>query len=263
MTHAERLSQAITLAGPALLPGLPVEQICREHLKFRDNEIENSRILSPRSSAALVANTFGQFIGKPDILPNLFGVPNFDVPIFVGLEHCARFPWSGGKHPRLDVMIESPEFLIGVEAKRYEPFDQHKPLSFSDAYWRPVWGGRMQAFEKLRDTLHQGDWVPRRLDAAQLVKHAFGLRTEAGRRKKRPILVYLFAEPDRRPNGISIDDQMRLNHRSELLIFLDCVKDAEVQTRACTYRDLLELMAHSSAPGLSAHVAAVKTRFDL
>jgi hypothetical protein len=39
-----------------------------------------------------------------------------------GLEYCARFPWSGGRHPWLDALAETPETIIGVESKRFEPY---------------------------------------------------------------------------------------------------------------------------------------------
>jgi hypothetical protein len=184
---------------------------------------------------------------------------------FVGLEHCAYFPWpkSHGEHPRLDVMMESAHHLIGIEAKRYEPFDQLKPATFSNAYWLPVWGHRMQPFERLRDRLHAADWVPLHLNAAQLVKHGFGLRTEAARRNKRPILIYLLAEPNIWPDGTPIDDQSRSKHAAEAMAFVEQVKGSEVEMWSCTYRQLLEAMRQSAVLDVRKHAAAVAARFDV
>jgi hypothetical protein len=68
------------------------------------------------------------------------------------LEALVRFPWSGGHHPCLDVLIATPHSLIGVEAKRYEPFrpkSQADPVSdWSEAYWRQVWGDSMQGISE-------------------------------------------------------------------------------------------------------------------
>ena len=85
--------------------------------------------------------------------------------------------------------------LIGVESKRFEPLRDVKTVSFSDAYDRSVWGTEMSAYEDLRDRLRSGEDEFKFLDAAQLIKHAFGLVTEAKRQTKRPHLFYLFAEP--------------------------------------------------------------------
>jgi hypothetical protein len=49
-----------------------------------------------------------------------------------------RFPWAGGRHPWLDVAIETPNWLIGVEAKRYEPFRAQANATFSDAFVRGI-----------------------------------------------------------------------------------------------------------------------------
>jgi hypothetical protein len=81
----------------------------------------------------------------------------------VDVECCARFPWSGGRHPWLDAVIETPTALIGVESKRYEPFSDTKSVSLSDAYDRDVWGNRMKPFEQVRDLLRSGAMrLPRR-----------------------------------------------------------------------------------------------------
>jgi hypothetical protein len=260
-----RLTRAVAIAAPAILPGLPTEIICREHLKFDDNEIESGRILSSRSSAVVVANTFGPFLQNPNLLPSFIDHLNFTPATFVGLEHCAYFPWSRshGRHPRLDVMMESEDHLIGIEAKRYEPFDQQRPAIFKKAYWLPVWGDRMQPFERLRDRLDTTAWVPRHLDAAQLVKHGLGLHTEAARRNKRPVLIYLMAEPSTWPDGTPIDDEARSEHAAEAIAFGEHVRGSEVEMWACTYRQLLEAMRHSHVLEVRKHAWAVAAKYDI
>ena len=91
--------------------------------------------------------------------------------------------------------MTTPSAFIGVESKRYEPFRDKKSVDLSDAYDRQVWGEAMGPFEQVRDALRGGVIKYERLDAAQLVKHGFGLTTQARRAGLRPILVYLFAEP--------------------------------------------------------------------
>lgn len=125
----------------ALLPGLPTERIRAAYSRAGGNEIGSGKFMSPESSAALAANAFGLFLGEPQRLPLLPGTADDGWPALdVQLEAEVRFPWSGGRHPCLDVLIETRTALIGIESKRYEPF-RGKPMpAFSDAYSRPVWG---------------------------------------------------------------------------------------------------------------------------
>jgi hypothetical protein len=57
----------------------------------------------------------------------------------------------------------------------------------------------------VRDSLRHGSSPFVRFDAAQLVKHAFRLRTAVHRDRrfvgKHPVLLYLYAEPERWPDG--------------------------------------------------------------
>lgn len=194
------------------LPGLPVDLIRAAYLAALGNEIESGKFASPESSAALVANTFGLFLDRPEALPSLPGTEKEGWPAkSVTLECIVRFPWSGGRHPCLDVLIETETALIGVESKRYEPYRSKSKSELSEAYWRPVWGESMCGYEHLRDGVRDNPGQFTRLDAAQLVKHAFGLRTAAHRDPryvgKKPILFYLYAEPSVWPDGREISKE--------------------------------------------------------
>lgn len=143
-------------------------------------------------------------------------------------EVCVRFPWAGGLHPWLDVLIETPTHLIGIESKRFEPYRSLGLGTLSDAFQRDVRGMRMAGFQAVRDaiigagsamtggvatkggaaTTFEG------IDAAQLVKHALGLYTQAGRRTppKKAVLCYLHADPEKWPDGRLIDTVRRALH---------------------------------------------------
>jgi hypothetical protein len=90
------------------------------------------------------------------------------------VEYCARFPWSGGKHPWLDVCVETPTAIIGVASKSFKPYRDRKDAAFSQAYDRRVWHNQMAPYEALRDKIRSRTENFVFLDAAQLVKHAFG-----------------------------------------------------------------------------------------
>ena len=134
--------------------------------------------MSPESSAALAANAFGFFLNRPQDLPSPVEALAFGwSPRAVRLEAEFRFPFRGGRRPWLDAGIETDDLLIGVESKRFEPFRSKPSPHFSEAYWRDVWGARMRRYGRVRDELANGRLEFTSLDAAQLMKHGYGLRT--------------------------------------------------------------------------------------
>src|SRR5262249_43547495 len=156
------------------------------------------------SSAALVANAFGYFLDAPSTLPEFACGHDWGFPAqSMELEATVRFPWGGGRHPCLDALILTASALIGVESKRFEPFRTKREPVLSNAYWRSVWGERMKGYEAVRDALHNRTLSFLHLDAVQLVKHAFGLRTAVNSDPavagKRAALMYLYCEPETWP----------------------------------------------------------------
>jgi hypothetical protein len=180
----------------------------------------------------------------------------------VDVEHQVRFPWPGGRHPWLDAFIETPSRIIGIESKRYEPFRSKSPASLSDAYWRDVWGDKMEPYESVRDGLLDDSIAFKHLDAVQLVKHAFGIRTEAHKTYKPAILLYLYAEPETWPDGRAIPAEALEMHRSEVLDFEERVAGAEVSFSAITYGALLESFSKSPYPDIRDHAELVKEVFS-
>lgn len=247
------------MTEPEFLPGVDATYTIERLRRAGGSEIESGKLLSPESSAALAVNTFGWFAARPHLLPPF---PNavFDAPpIAVEVEYCARFPWRGGRHPWLDAAVETPAMLIGVESKRFEPFRDRKAASLSEAYDRPVWGDAMRPFENMRDRLRREPNLFRYLDAAQLVKHAFGLVTDGRRKLKSPSLAYLFAEPADL-GGRVITTQVREAHRSEIEIFATAVQGAEVSFHSSSYREWFETWdSEQSEPAV--HAQAIMSRF--
>lgn len=221
-----------------LLPGVPAVYVLGRLAKAGGKEIESGKFASPESSAALAANTFGWFATRPHALPSFPGLEMIGKPSQVDIEYCARFPWSGGRHPWLDAAVITKTHIVGIESKRFEPYRDRKSVSLSEAYDRPVWGNRMGPFEQLRDQLRSGAERFTFLDAAQLVKHAFGLVTEAGKLQLKPVLVYLYAEPAMR-DGRLIEPAQFAQHRSEIDRFANLVASAEVSFAALSYREWL------------------------
>lgn len=256
------LDEPLDRARAVLLDHLPKDAILARYQAAGGQELVSGKFAHPESSAALVANAFGLFAERPELLSlpgDLLGAGPAEV---VALEAQMRFPWRGGLHPWLDVGVETAEHVIGIESKRYEPFRDHKTAAFSDAYARPVWGESMGPFEAMRDALSAG----RRfafLDAAQLVKHAFGLRTEGQRTGRKAVLVYLYAEPRAFPDGRAIPPAAIQAHRDEVASFAADVSSAVCDVTFCSlaYGELLQHWARQ--PRLASHADALAARFDL
>lgn len=250
------------------LPGVPGNLIEEDFRQARSKEIEEGRFDSRESSSALAVNTFGLFRSRPGYLPPLPGCNDLTWPASsLYFEKKAHFPWTGGKHPQLDVVITSPSALIGIEAKRFEPFRDKPKVCFSEAFWREVWGNYMNGYQGMRDTLHDNESLFAHLKADQLVKHALGLlaRTWPGKEYAglTPILFYLYAEPDFLPNsGKPIDEETKTSHREEIAHFAESVEGDEVRFVACSYRELLTTWERSDRPEIREHARAVMQRFS-
>ena len=218
------------------LSGVPVDHVMARLRAAGGDEIDSGKLASPESSAALAVNCFGWFIERPELFPALPGLEAIGRAEMVDVEFNARFPWAGGTHPWLDAVVQAQDYLVGIESKRLEPFRDRKKGTFSDAYDRPVWGANMRRYESMRDALRSRTVQFVHLDAVQLVKHAFGLVTEAGRRQRKPVLFYIFAEPKERA-GKAISPADLDGHRSEVEQFAAYVAGDEVQFRFSSYRD--------------------------
>ncbi len=234
------------------LTGVPEELVRTALAAAGGNEIESGKLDSLESSAALAVNAFGWFLGRPADLPPFPALADLDWPACrVDVERQMRFPWRGGRHPWLDAGVETATHLIGIESKRFEPFRDAKTVSLSDAYDRDVWGEGMSPFTKMRDSLRNGEITFAYLDAAQLVKHAFGLVTEGKRIGKNSVLLYLYAEPTVRGTS-KIAPEMLARHRAEIASFSTSVAGGAVRFTACSYSEWFtgwtgDAVAHADA----------------
>ena len=263
-----RLAPASTEPRDRFLPGVPDADIERILNAAPGDEIGRGKFDHPESSAALAANAFGFFLHRARELPPLPGCPDVGWPArSLAIEATVRFPWPGGRHPVLDCLVATPSALIGIESKRFEPFRGHAAADFSEAYSRPVWGDRMEGYERVRDSLRNDARHYAFLDAAQLVKHAFALRSEVHRPGAYhgliPFLFYVHAEPEFWPRtGRRVDAAAKAGHRDEIAHFARCVAGDEVALVSCTWRRLLEAWLRDRGEEINAHAEAVVARFS-
>ncbi len=247
----------MTIRTSPFLPGVSEDPVRAALAAAGGNEIESGKLDSSESSAALAVNAFGWFLERPADLPPFPPLAELDWPALrVDVERQMRFPWRGGRHPWLDAAVETATHLIGVESKRFEPFRDAKTVNLSNAYDRDVWGNEMTPFAVMRDMLRSGDTTFTYLDAAQLVKHAFGLITESNRIGKVPALLYLYAEPTMRGTS-AITPETLARHRAEIASFDTAVAGAAVRFAACSYREWFATWTGD----VRAHADALAARF--
>ncbi|WP_022704743.1 hypothetical protein [Pseudorhodobacter ferrugineus] len=245
---------------PDFLPDLPTDLILAALGRAPGNELKSGKFDSPDSSSALVANAFGWFLNRPDMMPMLPG--GLGLAKSVTLEAELQYPWEGGKHPWLDVVIETDRYLVGVESKRYEPFRPAKANRFPDMLDRKVWGEKMEGYTRIRRTHANGARRFTTLDDVELVKAAYGLRTEAQRRKLRPVLLYLYAEPAIFANGRPVDPAKIAAHRADIQLFGESVEGDEVAFLAIEWSAMLALWNRGKMP-VAEHAARVAERFGV
>lgn len=238
-----------------LLPGVPVERVAAALGSAAGKELASGKFGSPRSSSSLAVNGFGLFLEDPTALPAFPSLSDLNWPaLSIEIERQMRFPWSGGRHPWLDVAVETATHLIGVESKRFEPFRDSKKAKLSPKYSSYRWDESMEPWCTMRDRLLAEPSAFRRLDAAQLVKHGYGLVTEARRRGKQPVLLYLYAEPT---EGLAIPAEAFSVHRSEIASFAQGVTGSRVRFAACSWREWLATFPSE----LSNHADRIIARF--
>ena len=125
----------------------------------------------------------------------------------------------------------------------------------------------MRGCESVRDRLREDGRLYDFIDAAQLVKHAFALRTESRRRGGRrrrlvPILFYLYAEPRSWPtSGKPIRNADRAGHREEIAGFAGVVEGDEVGFVSCSYSALIDGWMRRGRGRIRAYARAVRSRY--
>lgn len=251
-------SDAKGCALPDFLPDVPADAVLAALSRAAGNEIATGKFDSPESSQALTANAFGRFLAQPALLPALPGVP-MGRPEQVAIAAEMHFPWRGGRHPWADAAVTTATSLVGITARRYEPFRPAKTNSFSEPYDSADWGQNMTRFDALRAALSQGSLTYRHLDAVQLVKHAYGLRHQAHRRGRGAVLVYLHAAPAAWANGKPVDPAAIARHMAEVDDFARRVKGDDVAFSRLRWSDLVAQWA--ALPALAPHATALQDRF--
>ena len=161
---------------------------------------------------------------------------------------------SGGRSPNLDVLLSGPTGIVGIESKLSEYLSRHR-AKFSLAYEQQIRDGRRESGyfrEMLRLMTAPDSYVL--LDAAQLIKHAFGL---AHTFKDRPTsLLYLYWEPANPEDNPAFEA-----HRAEIADFAERVAGSTPYFSAMSYPELWRQLEGSGSAWVHAHLAELRQRY--
>lgn len=171
-----------------LLPLVAAEDFETDLRAGDGNELE-TKFRAAHSSSALAVNCFAPFRRR---------IADLALPMgraFQDLQFERKCPTGlrGGRAPNLDVLLSGPTGVVGVESKLTGFLGRHR-AAFSPAYADQIRDerrdqGYFREMHRLTDAPDSHVW----LDAAHLIKHAFGMaRTFRDRPMTR---LYLYWEP--------------------------------------------------------------------
>lgn len=222
-------------------------------LREGDGRELEGKFRAAHSSSALAVNNFARF--KPDHGSLRIGAWS-DFELFRFEAKCSA-GIKGRRPPNLDLVLPGHSMNVGVESKCTEHLTPHC-AKFAPAYFEQItdWRSKTPWFG-LMEKLVGDSTRYRYLDAAQLVKHAFGLgRTFEG---QEVTLLYLYWEPSNADDFVELQD-----HRNEVDRFVSEVAGAKPLFEAISYRDLWRSWDGLRTPSwLPEHLSAVKARYDL
>ena len=236
-----------------LIQGVCVNDFSCDFERGGGNEL-CGKIQSVYSSAALAVNCFAPFKRNLSDL-SLLGETGFD-----SLEFEKKCPTGlCGTPPHLDVVVENEHTVIGIESKLTEHIQGHK-ANFSESYKKikdgrknGKWRKEMCRICRLKNNQEQYKY----LDAAQLIKHAFGLLNTYP--NKAVSLVYLYWEP------ANADKCQNFKaHREEIKKLSDKVADDSPSFKAFSYAELWRKWETDAAPDwLKQHIACLRKRYEI
>jgi len=235
-----------------LIPGVSLADFETDLRQGDGNEMEG-KFRAVHSSSALAVNTFARFRSRADSLHLPVG-SNFTSLSF---ERKCPHGLAGRRSPNLDIVVEGPSCVIAIESKCLEPLSVHQ-AEFAAAYNEGIKDRRRETGwfrEMLR--LDKEPAAYRWLDAAQLVKHAFGIAhtfTDCP-----ATLLYLFWEPSN-----AEAHPLFAEHRAEVARFSASIAGGSPDFVAVSYPELWKQWETRKQPEwLQSHIGHLRTRYGV
>lgn len=214
-----------------LLPRVLPEDFKEELCEGDGNELRGSGGKKPHfqaihSSSGLAVNCFAPF--KQNLADLMLPVGDS----FASLHFEKKCPTGlKGTPPNLDILLENGKEVIGIESKFTEFLVKH-PSEFADKY-KKEWPGAAYYCEEMCRIINQPQ-LYFHLNAAQLIKHAFGLTNTYN--QKNVTLLYLYWEPANPESNCIF-----AKHREEINEFAERVKGSTPKFEAMSYPELWQL----------------------
>jgi len=239
-----------TRVEDVLLPGVERRDFETDLDDGAGKELEG-KFLAPHSSSQLAVNAFAPFRRRLIDL-RIAGRRAWTSLRFEG--KCNLWPDYRGTPAHLDLLLEGPDGVLGIESKCTEYF-AHKPAMFAQSYHVQIDDHRRRGawFRDLK-RLSTEPHAYRHLDAAQLVKHAFGLGHSYPTGDV--TLLYLYWEPE---NGDALSEIAA--HRSEIADFSRRVAGDRIAFASQSYLDLWRDWNSAGIDWVEVHVAQLLRRY--
>lgn len=199
-----------------------------------------SKMKSIISSSALVVNLFQYWQdNKKDILSLLKALLpnyNYDTPssTTITFEEELQIKGINGATPNLDVIIELEDEIIAIESKFAEPYRSHTYKNLSTKYLtnNKLWEGLTKTQELAKKLENKYT----HLDAAQLIKHILGLKTDdkISNKNKKITLLYLWYNV---PNS-----EEAKKHEEEIDEFAKIVGEDNINFHHITYQKVISYL---------------------
>ena len=241
-----------------LLPLVEPEDFEKDLRKGAGQELKR-KFRAIHSSVALVVNCFAPFRNRIAdlVLPAAEASGIRPTDGFRELEFERKCPTGlQGNPPHLKVVVSGSGRTVAVQGKLLGPLRRNYS-KFKPAYKTGILDERREEpYFKEMLRLCDNPHAYTRLEAAQLIKHAFGLSKQFSARQV--TLLYLYWEPtnvDRIPEF--------QEHRREVEEFGRRVQEATLQFKAMTYQELWQLWrtSESSTTWLGEHLDQLEKRY--
>jgi Restriction Endonuclease associating with ARP len=234
-----------------LLPAVRPEDFEADLRQGDGNELE-TKFRAAHSSSALGVNCFAPFHSCLADL-TILGKQEFD-----SFQFEAKCPTGlrGRRAPNLDLLLQTNGEIIGIESKLTEYLTRHQ-AKFSPAYEDQIQDHRrdqgwFKEMLRLMDEPRAYDW----LNAAQLIKHAFGL--DHSFPGKPVTLLYLFWEP-----AETEGHPVFTEHRREIDDFSKRISGSGPQFRAMSYPELWNSWQETAPDWLTDHLRNLSARYGM
>ena len=232
--------------------------------EIRDTTTRRAPMKAAFSSSAIVVNLHqywqNQEINKTPLLIALELVNDNDKvgDVKIKFEEKLQIKYEDGKiiknvkfgTPNLDVMIEFGDKIIAIESKFTEPYTKkrNKNSHIQDSYTKKSLWKDLPNIEKLAQAIHDENHhvenceikesidnlrKTKRLDAAQLIKHILGLRTDNEKisKDKKITLLYLWYDVP--------GTEEAKEHQEEIEAFASIAKADGINFRHITYQEII------------------------